>query len=118
MNSEKYIGLDVHQATISVTAVTLSLAPTQAADRKGVGSFEIEVDSKTGFFTSPGYTLKIAGSRRITYRGYANVHAMGKRHGRISRAAVEQLVADIRSLGFFDLPGPYDNGPCLDIDNS
>jgi Domain of unknown function (DUF6438) len=88
------------------TAVTLSLAPTLAADRQGAGSFEIEVDSKTGFFTSPGYTLKIAGSGGITYRGYANVHAIGKRHGRISRAAVERLVADIRSSGFLDLPGP------------
>ena len=99
-------------------AVTLSFAPTLAEDRRGVSSFEIEVASKTGFFPSPGYTVKIAGSGRITYRGYANLHAMGKRHGRISRAAVEQLVADIRASGFLDLPGPYDNQPCLAVDNS
>ncbi len=99
-------------------AVTLSFAPVQAADRNRVGSFEIEVDSVTGFFPSPGYTVKITGSGRITYRGYDHVHAMGKRSGRISRAAVEQLVADIRTSGFLDLPGPYDNQPCLAIDNS
>jgi hypothetical protein len=58
-------------------AVTLSFAPTLAEDRRGVGSFEIEVASKTGFFPSPGYTVKIAGGGRITYRGYANLHAMG-----------------------------------------
>ena len=72
----------------------------------------------TGFFRSAGYTVKIAGSGRITYRGYANVHAMGKRHGRISGAAVEALVADVRASGFLDLPGPYDSGPCSAIDNS
>lgn len=99
-------------------AVTLSFGPTLAEDRKSVGSFEIEVASKTGFFASPGYKVKIAGSGRITYRGYANVHAMGKRHGRISRAAVEQLVTDIRASAFLDLPGPYNNQPCLVIDNS
>jgi len=96
----------------------LWFGPARAAERKGIGSFEIEVDSPTGFFPSPGYTVKIAGSGRITYRGYANVHAMGKRHDRISRAAVEQLVADIRASGVLDLPGPYDNQPCLAIDNS
>jgi hypothetical protein len=99
-------------------AVTLSLAPTLAEDRKGFGSFEIEVASPTGFFNSPGFTVKITGSGRITYRGYANVHAIGKRRGRVSRAAVEQLVADIRASGFLDLPGSYDNGPCLTLDSS
>jgi len=99
-------------------AVTMSFAPTLAADRKGDRSFEIEVASRTGFFNSPGYTVKITGSGRITYRGYANVHAMGKRRGRVSRAAVEQLAADMRASGFLDLPGPYDNGPCLTLDNS
>lgn len=98
-------------------AVMLSFSPALAADRTGVGSFEIEVDSMTGFFPSPAYSIKIAGSGRITYRGYANVHAMGKRRGRISRAAVEQLAADIRASGFLDLPGPYDNGPCSAIDS-
>jgi len=98
-------------------AVTLWFTPTQAADHEGVGSFEIEVDSMIGFFHSPGYTVKITGSGRITYRGYDHVHAMGKRHGRVSRATVEQLVADIRASGFLDLPGPYDSGPCSAIDS-
>jgi hypothetical protein len=98
--------------------VTLSFGPAVAADRKGIGSFEIAVDSMTGFFNSPGYTVKISNSGRITYRGYANVHAMGKRHGKISHAEVEQLVADIRESGFLDLPGRYNNGPCLALDNS
>jgi uncharacterized protein DUF6438/ankyrin repeat protein len=97
---------------------TLLFAPIVAADRKGIGSFEITVDSRTGFFNSPGYNLKISDSGRITYRGYANVHAMGKRHGKISHAAVEQLVIDIRRSGFLDLPSAYDNAPCLTLDNS
>ena len=99
-------------------AVTASFAPALAEDSKDLSPFEIEVASRTGFFNSPGYTIRIAGNGRLTYRGYANVHAMGKRHGRISRAAVEQLVADVRASGFFDLPGSYDNQPCLAIDNS
>jgi hypothetical protein len=99
-------------------AVSISFAPTLAAGRERLGSFEIEVASRTGFFNSPGYVVKIAGNGRVTYRGYANVHAMGKRHDRISRAAVEQLVADIRASGFLDLPGSYDNGPCRTLDSS
>jgi len=99
-------------------AVTASFAPALAEDSKDLSPFEIEVASRTGFFNSPGYTIRIAGNGRLTYRGYANVHAMGKRHGRISRAAVEQLVADVRASGFLDLPGPYDNQPCLAIDSS
>lgn len=99
-------------------AVTVPLATALAEDSKGVGSFEIEIASRTGFFNTPGYTIRIVGDGRLTYRGYANVHAMGKRHGRISHAAIEQLVADIRASGFLDLPGAYDNQPCLAIDNS
>lgn len=98
-------------------AMMLSFGSALAADRKGVGLFEIEVSSMTGFFPSPGYTIKVAGSGRVTYRGYANVHTMGKRHGRMSRAAVEQLVADVRTSGVLDLAGPYDSGPCSAIDS-
>jgi hypothetical protein len=99
-------------------ASVLPLARGLAEDRKGINSFEIEVASPVGFFKSPGYSVKIAGNGRITYRGYSNVHAKGKRHARISRTAVQQLVAVIRTSGVLDLPGPYDNKPCLSMDFS
>jgi hypothetical protein len=97
------------------------LMPTLAQDRKGVGSFEIEVASNANFFNRPGFTVKIAENGRITYRGYANVHAMGKRHGRISRVAVQQLVTEIHTSGFLDMPGHKDSQPgrpCPGIDAS
>ncbi|MGH9645118.1 MAG: ankyrin repeat domain-containing protein [Terriglobales bacterium] len=54
----------------------------------------------------------------MSYVGYDRVHWKGKRHARISVDAVQQLVEHVRAGGFFDLPGSYDNGPCLSIDSS
>jgi hypothetical protein len=74
--------------------------------------------SRTSFFLSPSYTASILGSGRVNYRRYDRVHWKGKRHARISHDAVEQLVEHVRASNFFDLPGSYDNEPCLSNDGS
>ena len=98
--------------------VTVPFTVARAKDSSIAGSFEIQVASRIGFFKSPGYTLRIKGDGRVMYRGFENVHAMGERHDRIPRVAIEELVAHIRSSGFLDLPGSYDNRPCLARDSS
>jgi hypothetical protein len=87
-------------------------------DHRNLSSFEIEVQSRTGFFPSPAYSVSILGSGRVSYRGYNSVHCKGKRHGRVSQDAVAQLVKHVRGSNFFDLPGSYDNQPCLAVDGS
>jgi len=86
-----------------------------AGDHKAFSSFEIEVTSRTGFFPSPAYTVSIIGSGRVTYHGYKEVYSKGKRHVRISRDAVAQLIEHVRASNFFDLPSSYDNQPCLGV---
>jgi hypothetical protein len=110
----------VHGGEDVKLCAVFSFPPTTLAaeNRKTFSSFEIKVASRNGFFPSPVYTVSIVGSGRLNYRGYDRVHWKGKRHARISRHVVEQLVEHVRASNFFDLPSSYDNGPCLSIDGS
>jgi hypothetical protein len=110
----------VHGGEDVKLCAVFSFPPTTLAaeNRKTFSSFEIKVASRNGFFPSPVYTVSIVGSGRVNYRGYDRVHWKGKRHARISRHVVEQLVEHVRASNFFDLPSSYDNGPCLSIDGS
>lgn len=108
-----------HLRALALCAVfSFALTALASNNRKTFSSFEIEVESKIGFFPSPGYTVSILGSGRVNYHGYDRVHWKGRRHARISQDAVEQLVEHVRASKFLDLPGSYENGPCLAIDNS
>lgn len=99
-------------------AFSLPISTFAADEHKTVSSFEVVVTSRTGFFPAPAYTVSITGSGRVTYNGYKNVHWKGKRHARISKEAVAQLVEHVRASGYFDLPSSYDNQPCLSVDGS
>jgi len=109
----------VHSLLFALCAVfSLPVSTFAADDYKTFSSFEIEVTSRTGFFPSPAYTVSIDTRGRVTYKGYKNVHWKGKRHARISKDAVAQLVEHIRASGYFELPSSYDNQPCLAVDRS
>jgi hypothetical protein len=108
-----------HLLALALCAFSSSGPTTFASDDlKTFSAFEIEVGSRTGFFPSPGYKVSILGSGRVNYHGYDRVHWKGKRHARISQDAVEQLVEHVRASKFLDLPGSYENGPCLELDRS
>jgi len=109
----------VHLLLCALCAVLSFPVSTLAADDyKTFSSFEIEVTSRIGFFPAPAYTVSITARGRVNYQGYKNVHWKGKRHARISKDAVAQLVEHVRASGYFDLPSSYDNQPCLSVDQS
>ncbi len=99
-------------------ALSSPLTAFAAHDPKSFSSFEIEVDSRIGFFPSLAYKVSVLGNGRVDYVGYDKVHWKGKRHSRISQDAIDQLATRVRALNFFDLPGSYANGPCLSVDCS
>src|ERR1700730_8058530 len=65
-------------------------------DRKNLSSFEIEVQSPTGFSPNPDFKVTIFGSGRVEYVGNQNVHWRGKRHDRIQQDAFLILVSHVR----------------------
>jgi hypothetical protein len=48
----------------------------------------------------------------------SEIKTCGKRHDRIQQDAILRLVSHVRQSKFLDLPGAYDNQPCLEHDSS
>lgn len=52
--------------------------------------------------TCPAYSVSIAGDGRVDWVGHANVAAVGRRQGRVTRAELEELVKRLDRARFFE----------------
>jgi hypothetical protein len=87
-------------------------------DRKSLDSFEISITSRTGYFPSPVYAVSIRGNGKVTYHGYDKVRWKGTRRAKAAPEAIQRILDEVRASKFLDLPGSYENGPCLAMDGS
>jgi hypothetical protein len=83
------------------TPVIDSTAPAKPAGREPV-KLRVKLERTGCFGNCPSYSVVIDGSGRVDWVGHANVLAMGRRQGTVSRAELDELAKRLDRARFFE----------------
>jgi hypothetical protein len=93
--------------TISVWPLEQWGTRTPFPDVGNMATLRMTMTRSMCFGPCPAYTVAVRGDGAVEFEGQANVHAMGKRSGHISRDAVAEMLAAFRRADFFSLKDQY-----------
>ena len=82
-------------------AVTPAVANKPAPVREPI-RLRVKLERTACLGMCPAYSVTIAGDGRVDWIGHANVAAIGRRRGRVTRSDLEQLARYLDQASFFD----------------